>query len=170
MRRLLFLVGAIFALGVGSAAAQNYIVVDSEKIFRSQADYNEALKTIDQLGEQEQQRVDQLFAEVESLYNNYMRVRQNLSASSRQHREEEILNREREAQEYQQSVFGNEGSLMKRRVELIQPIQKRVFAAIEAYAASVGADLVIDKASNPSLLYNSAAVDRTQQIIEALKQ
>ncbi len=161
---------AIFALGGGAAVAQNYIVVDSEKIFRSQADYNEAIQTIDQLGEQEQARVDQMYAEIETLYNNYMQVRQNLSASTRQAREQDILNREQQAQQYQESVFGSEGTLMQRRVELIQPIQKRVFEAIEQYAASVGADLVIDKASNPTLLFSSERVDKTQAIIDLLKQ
>lgn len=161
---------AIFALGSGAAVAQNYIVVDSEKIFRSQADYNEAIQTIDQLGEQEQARVDQMYAEIETLYNNYMQVRQNLSASTRQAREQDILNREQQAQQYQESVFGSEGTLMQRRVELIQPIQKRVFEAIEQYAASVGADLVIDKASNPTLLFSSERVDKTQAIIDLLKQ
>lgn len=161
---------AIFALGGGAAVAQNYIVVDSEKIFRSQADYNEAIQTIDRLGEQEQARVDQMYAEIETLYNNYMQVRQNLSASTRQAREQDILNREQQAQQYQESVFGSEGTLMQRRVELIQPIQKRVFEAIEQYAASVGADLVIDKASNPTLLFSSERVDKTQAIIDLLKQ
>lgn len=161
---------AIFALGGGAAVAQNYIVVDSEKIFRSQADYNEAIQTIDQLGEQEQARVDQMYAEIETLYNNYMQVRQNLSSSTRQAREQDILNREQQAQQYQESVFGSEGTLMQRRVELIQPIQKRVFEAIEQYAASVGADLVIDKASNPTLLFSSERVDKTQAIIDLLKQ
>lgn len=32
-----------------------------------------------------------------------------------------------------------------------------------------GADLVIDSANNPTLLYNSERADHTQQIIERLK-
>ncbi len=170
MKRLLFIMVAIFALGMGSATAQNYIVVDSEKIFRSLEEYNQALATIDQLGTQEQQRVDEMYAQIEALYNSYMQVRQNLSATARTSREEEILERERQAQAYQESVFGAEGTLIQRRVELIQPIQKRVFETIERYATSIGADLVLDKASNPSLLYNAERVDKTQAIIEALKQ
>ena len=58
---------------------------------------------------------------------------------------------------------------MKKRLELIQPIQKRVFDAIAAYAARVGADMVLDSANNASLLYKSAKADHTQQVIDALK-
>jgi outer membrane protein len=58
---------------------------------------------------------------------------------------------------------------MTKRTELIQPIQKRVFAAIEAFAKSRGYDLVLDAASNPTLLYSSAALDQTQAVIATLK-
>ncbi len=149
--------------------AQNYIVVNSEQIFKSQADYNEALTTLDNLAQEEQKKVDEKFAEVETLYNRYMRVKSSLSPAQQQAQEEAILSLEQSAQTYQQSVFGNEGSLMKKRVELIQPIQKRIFTAIETYAKRVGADLVLDSAQNPTLLYQSESVDKTQAIIDALK-
>ena len=38
---------------------------------------------------------------------------------------------------------------MKKRIELIQPIQKRVFDAIANYAAQNGYELVLDAASTP---------------------
>jgi outer membrane protein len=68
-----------------------------------------------------------------------------------------------------ESVFGNEGVMMKKRIELIQPIQRRVFGAIEQYAKAGGYDLVLDKASNASMLYHSDSVNHTENIIELLK-
>ena len=59
--------------------------------------------------------------------------------------------------------------MMKKRIELIQPIQKRVFAAIESYAKSGGYDLVLDTAANATMLYHSESVDHTNKIIEQLK-
>ena len=113
--------------------------------------------------------MDAKFAEVEALYNNYVSQKTSLSAAARQTRENAILNKEKEAQEYQESLFGQEGTLMKKRIEVISPIQKQVFDAIEAYAKQAGADLVLDSANNPTLLYNNPSVERTQQVIEALK-
>ena len=78
-----------------------------------------------------------------------------LSASSRQARQNLILTREEEASKFQEEIFGQDGTLMKKRIELIQPIQKRVFDAIANYAAQNGYELVLDAASNPTLLYNS---------------
>ena len=114
--------------------------------------------------------MDAKFAEVEALYNNYVSQKTSLSAAARQTRENAILNKEKEAQEYQESLFGQEGTLMKKRIEVISPIQKQVFDAIEAYAKQAGADLVLDSANTPTLLYNNPSVERTQQVIEALKK
>lgn len=169
MKRLICL-AILFVAGLGAAIAQNYVVVDSEKIFKSLSEYNDALAELDAMAAREQKSVDEMFSRVETLYNNYMQVKTSLSAVSQQTRENQILAAEKEAQEYQESVFGNEGTLMKKRLELIQPIQKRVFAAIEAYAGEQGVGMVLDSASNPTLLYRSEAVDRTEEIIRRLKQ
>ena len=168
MKRLIIALAAI-VISFGTASAQKYIVVDSEKIFRSLADYNTAMTTLDNLAKEYQTKVDNAYAEVESLYNTYMAQKANLTAAARNTREAEILAKEKAAAEFQQSVFGNDGVIMKRRIELIQPIQKRVFAAIENYAKSGGYDMVVDSAANAAMLYHSEAVNHTQNIIELLK-
>lgn len=163
------LTALFIAATAGAAWAQNYIIIDSEKVFKSIGAYNDAIEQLDELAAQYQRQVDAKFEEVETLYNTYMAQKASLSAAMRQSRENAILAREKEANEYQESLFGTEGTLMKKRLELIQPIQKRVFDAIAAYAARVGADMVLDSANNASLLYKSAKADHTQQVIEALK-
>ncbi len=155
---------------IGAAAmAQNYIVVNSEKVFKSIAAYNTAIEELDQLAKNYQEYIDAKFEEVEKLYNSYQQQKASLSEATRQQWEEVILQKEQQATEYQEQLFGQEGQLMKTRIEKIKPIQEKVFAAIEAYAKQVGAELVIDSANNPTLLYNSAAVERTDEVIAALK-
>ncbi|MDE6446629.1 MAG: OmpH family outer membrane protein [Alistipes sp.] len=168
MKRLLFL--AAFLLTATALSAQNCIVVNSEKIFKSLDAYNTAIRMLDNLAELYQKQVDEKFEEVEEFYNAYMAQKASLPATTRQARENAILNLEQQANEYQQSIFGQEGSLMKKRVELIEPIQKEVFAAIEAYAKRIGATVVLDSSNNPALLYTDPAADHTQQIIAALRK
>ena len=168
MKRLILI--AVFVLTTGTLAAQNYIIVNSEKVFKSIDAYNTALSTLDKLAEQYQDMVDAKFAEVETLYNNYMNQKASLTAATRQTRENDILAKEKAAQEYQETLFGNDGTLMKKRIEMIEPIQKQVFSAIEAYAKQVVADVVLDSANNPTLLYSNPSVDRTQQVIDVLKK
>ena len=167
-RAILMVVFALATLGVTSA--QKYCVIDSEKVFKSLDEYNKAIAQLDELGKAYQTEVDAKYKSVEELYNNYMAQKSNLSSSARASVEQQILQKEQEAQKYQQDVLGEDGSLMKKRVELIKPIQTKVFTAIEKYAKAQGYDLVLDKASNASILYYGEAIDHTAQIIEELKK
>ena len=166
-RVILTVMFALAALGI--ASAQKYCVIDSEKVFKSLDEYNNAINSLDELGKAYQAEVDKMYKNVETIYNNYMAQRESLSASARTSLEQQILKKEEEAQKYQQEVFGENGALMKKRIEIIKPIQDKVFAAIEAYAKAYGFELVLDKASNASILYNSSAVDHTEAIIKTLK-
>lgn len=158
------------ALVATVASAQNYIVVNSEKIFKSMSSYNTAIAELDKLAQQYQEYIDAKFEQVEQLYNTYQSQKAQLTASARQAYENEILTKEQQANEQQEKLFGQEGDLMKKRVELIKPIQEQVFKVIEQYAKQVGADVVIDSSNNPTLLYNSTAVERTEAIIALLKK
>ena len=167
MRKIIIALMAVMMTSV-IASAQNYMVVDSEKVFKSIAAYNDALEQIEKLATQYQKEVDAKFANVEKMYNSYMQQRASLSVSAQQQQEQLILQREAEATEYQESIFGTDGELMKKRINLIQPIQQRVFATIESFSKQYGYDLVIDISVNPTVLYYSTKVDFTERIIEAL--
>ena len=168
MKRLILTLALV--LGIATiASAQNYAVVNSEKIFKSIDQYNQAITQLDQMANDYQTKVDAKFEEVEKIYNAYMQRRSQLSAASQQANEENILKVEQEAQKYQESIFGTDGELMKKRLELIQPIQKRVFEAIETYAKQKGYDMIIDISQNATMLYYSERADHTDEIIALLK-
>ncbi|MBQ3204227.1 MAG: OmpH family outer membrane protein [Alistipes sp.] len=168
MKKIILMLALTFGLAT-MASAQNYAVVNSEKVFKSIEAYNDALKQLDTLAEQYQKQVDEKFEAVETLYNTYMERKSSLSAASQKANEDNILQKEQEATEFQESLFGSEGTLMKKRVELIQPIQQKVFKAIEQYAQAKGYDMIIDIAQNATMLYYSPKADKTEDIILLVK-
>jgi outer membrane protein len=167
MKRLILTLALV--LSAAFASAQNYAVVNSEKIFKSIDQYNQAISQLDQMANDYQTKVDAKFEEVEKIYNAYMQRRSQLSAASQQANEENILKLEQEAQKYQESIFGTDGELMKKRLELIQPIQKKVFDTIKQYAEKKGYDMIIDISQNATMLYYSERADHTDEIIAILK-
>ena len=167
MKRLILTLALV--LSAAFASAQNYAVVNSEKIFKSIDQYNQAISQLDQMANDYQTKVDAKFEEVEKIYNAYMQRRSQLSAASQQANEENILKLEQEAQKYQESIFGTDGELMKKRLELIQPIQKKVFDTIKQYAEKKGYDMIIDISQNATMLYYSERADHTDEIIATLK-
>ena len=165
MKKFVVLFALVFCAASG-AWAQSYVFVNSETIFKSQADYNSAIKQLDDLSAEYQKNIDDAYAELDETFNNYAAQRGYLSETSRQNREEQIVNREKEIKKYQQDVFGPE--LMKKRIELIKPIQERVFAAINKYAETNNLGMVVDRANNQTLLYYQPALDKTDEIIKML--
>lgn len=168
MKKIILMLALTLGLAT-MASAQNYAVVNSEKVFKSIEEYNAALKQLDTLAEQYQKQVDEKFEAVETLYNTYVERKASLSAASQKANEDNILKKEQEATEFQESLFGSEGQLMKKRLELIQPIQQRVFKAIEQYAQAKGYDMIIDIAQNATMLYYSPKADKTEDIILLVK-
>ena len=59
MKRLILI--AAFILTAGTLAAQNYIIVNSEKVFKSIDAYNTAISDLDKLAKQYQDQVDAKF-------------------------------------------------------------------------------------------------------------
>ncbi len=157
-------------LSVASIAAQNYMVVDSKAIFDSVEEYTQAITRIENLAKVYQAEVDKKFDAVESLYNSYMQRANSLSSADRSVYEAKISKAEDEATAYQESIFSNGGELFKKRIEILKPIQERVFGVIEAYAKSNNFDLVLDEAANSTILYKSSSVNRTEAVIKELKK
>lgn len=152
-----------------TASAQKTMVVNTEKVFSAVAAYNDALETLDKLGQQYQKTVDDAYEQIETMFNDYQQQKAYLSNESRASREKAILDREQEVMDYQERMFGQEGELMKKRVELVKPVQDRVFGMINSYAQSNGYDLVLDIAGNPTVLYYNPSADKTEEIIKLVK-
>ena len=160
---------AVLLLAVGGAYAQSYIFVNSEKVFKSQNAYNTAIQQLDDLAKQYQKNVDEAYQTLEEAYNNYQTQKKYLSETRRAAKEQEIVQMEKEVQQYQQEELGPQGDVMKKRTELIKPIQDKVFAAINQYAEANKYTMVLDVVNNQTLLYYSPSLDKTQDIINLLK-
>lgn len=167
MKKLLLSIIAVCA--ISASYAQSYMFIDSEKVFKSIPQYMDAIKQLDDMGRQYNQNIETAYASIEEMYNTYQAQKQYLSEASRNSREEAIIAKEQEVVKYQEDIFGQEGQMMKRRIEMIKPFQDKVFAAINKYAQANNLGMVIDISSNASLLYYSPSLDKTQEIINLVK-
>ena len=111
MKKLLIIAALAVFAAAGTASAQNYMVVNTETIFKSMTAYNQAVEEMDAAAQQYQQNIDNAYAELEDMYETYMSQKASLSQSARQQREETILNNEKKIAEYQASIFGEDGKM-----------------------------------------------------------
>ncbi len=167
MKKLILLV-AMLAVGI-AASAQGHMVINTEKIFKSMPAYVSAVEGLDARAEQYQKALDDAYAEIEKMYTSYQSQRSGLSEAQARQLEQTISTREQQAERYQQEKFGQEGELIQQRIEIIKPIQEKVFGIISKYAADHGYTLVVDVAANANVIYYAPGVDKTEEIIKLVK-
>lgn len=168
MKKVMLLAMSVF-MAAGIASAQNYMVVNTETIFKSLDAYNTAVKEIDEAASRYQKSIDNAYQQLEEMYTEYMAEKATLTQAAQREREQTILNNEQKIAQYQENAFGTDGSISKMQTEKLEPLQKKVIETIGSYAAAHGYGLVIDIATNPIVVYYSPSVDKTQDIITLLK-
>lgn len=164
MKRIVIIAVLLIFTTIG-AYAQRFAYVDSDYILKHIPEYNSSQKQLDALSAQWQKEVDTKFAGIEALFKAYQADQVLLSEEMRKRRENEIIEKEKEAKEFQRLKFGFEGELFQVRTKLIKPIQDRVSKAIQAVAEAQQLDMIFDKNSEITLLYASPRLDKSNDVI-----
>ena len=166
-KTLSLLFAALFLFSL-SANAQKIAFVDVQEILENIAEYEEAQTELDRMANQWRQEIAQEYDVIKGMYNRYQAEQVLLSEDARKQREDEIMNKEKEVRDMQRDRFGPEGQLFKRRQELVQPIQERVYAAIESYANERGYDFIFDRSSDSGMIFTNPQYNKTEEILRRL--
>lgn len=160
-----FLVILLFIVS-NNTQAQKYAYVDTEYILDNIPEYSDAQEELDDMSKRWQKEIEAKYAKVEELYKKYQAEAVLLPDDIKVKREEEIVVKEQEVKELQRQYFGPEGELFKKRQELIQPIQEKVFNAIEGIALTSNYAFVFDKAGGMTLLYGNPKFDISDDVLD----
>ena len=148
--------------------AQKFAYVDTEYILSLLPDYKSAQKKLNEIAETWQKEVDGKYEAIDKLYKEYQAEKILLTAEQQKQREDEIINKEKDAKKFQQDKFGYEGELFKKRQELVKPIQDKVFEAIQKIAKEDALDFIFDKSSDMTMLFSNAKYDKSDNVLTAL--
>lgn len=158
----------ILLITTSATFAQKYGFVDTEYILNNIPSYTAAQEKLDSFSEEWQNEVSEAYAAVEKMYKDYQNDAVLLSRKAKGQREEQIINMEKEARELQESFFGVEGELYKKREELIQPIQDEIYNAVKEIAIEGGYAVIFDTSSGMSMLYTNPKYDVSDEVLEKL--
>lgn len=167
MRTLLLLVAAI-ALGSG-ARAQRIAFVNTKYILDQMPEYATAQKELDRLSKQWQDEIDDRYQTIKRLRDAYNAEAILLTEEMKRSRLEEIESKERDARDLQKRRFGPNGDLFKKRQELIQPIQERVYNAVKEVAGTAYiAVFDLSGQGGSNLLFASDKYDKSDAVLKKL--
>ncbi len=147
------------------ANAQKFALIDMEYILKNVPAYERANEQLLQISKKWQAEVDALNTEAQTMYKNYQNEVVFLSQEQKQARQEEIMNKEKEASELKKKYFGPEGELFKKRTSLITPIQEEIYNAVKDVSDFHGYSLVIDRSSDAGIIFGSPKIDISNEVL-----
>ena len=151
-----------------TASAQKFALVDMEYILKNIPAYERANEQITQVAKKWQAEVDALNTEAQTMYKNYQNEVVFLSQEQKKERQEAIMNKEKEASELKRKYFGPEGELFKKRTSLMTPIQEEIYNAVKDIADLRGYSLILDRASDTSIIFGSPKIDISNEVLSKL--
>lgn len=150
------------------ANAQKFALVDMEYILKNIPAYERANEQLNQISKKWQSEVEAVALEAQTLYKNYQSEAVFLSEEQKIKKEEEIVAKEKEAQELKRKYFGPEGELYKKRESLMAPIQDEIYTAVKEISDAKGYSVVVDRASAASIIYASPKIDISNEVLVKL--
>ena len=145
-------------------------MVDVKTILESIQEYQQAQTELDELAARWRTEIAQEYDKIKGEYNRYQAEQVLLSDDARKQKEEDIMQMEKKVREMQKERFGPNGMLFEKRKELVQPIQDRVYAAIESYADDRGYDFIFDKSGSAGIIFSNPEYDKTNDVVDRIRK
>lgn len=143
--------------------------IDSEAILSQYPDYQEAQR---KLQEEEQKYLAEAQAKETVLQSMLEEIQQQslmLSAEARTERENKVLEKKRELDEFRMATWGDGGKLYTKNLELSKPILEKINQVIEKISQQDGYDMVFDAAGG-NIVFALPQHDITEIVLEELKK
>ena len=170
MNKITFLFLLLTLGTMTTLSAQRVAIVDITRVLEEMPDYRNAQTELDNIAAQWRQEIALEYDQIKAMYNKYQAEQVLLTEEARKKKEDEIMEREKAVRDLQKEKFGPEGALFRKRQDLVQPIQERVYAAIKTYAEDRGFDFIFDKGGSSGLIFSNAEFDKTEDIIRVVNK
>lgn len=167
MKKIVFLV-LLSSVLTFRAQAQKFGYVDMEYITSKMPEYQKAVSEMDQFSERWAKEIQEKFVEIDRLQRTYMAEEVLLTDELKRKRQNEIKEKELEAREYNDKVFGMDGMMFQKKKDLMKPVMERVQRSLEKVCDQRRLDFLFDKSSGIVLVYTNPKHDYTDYVMEDL--
>lgn len=165
--RMLMLM-VLFVFMPKAASAQKFALVDMDYILKNVPAYERANEQLNQVSKKWQAEVEALNTEASTMYKNYQNEVVFLSQEQKKTKQDQIMQKEKEAADLKKKYFGPEGELFKKRESLMSPIQEEIYNAVKEISELRGYSLVLDRASDTAIIFGSPKIDISNEVLDKL--
>ena len=164
MKKIILTSIVLLALSTTSMA-QRFALIDMEYILKNIPNYEMANEQLNQVSKKWQVEVEKAFQETQNMYKNYQSELVFLSEDMKKKKEEEIVTKEKEANDLKKRYFSQDGELFKKRESLMRPIQEEIYNAVKLVSEEKGYQMVLDRASSANVIFASPRIDISNDVL-----
>ena len=161
---------SILALGSsGSASAQLKIgYIDSNRILAAYQDAKDVRARLQEIDQQWKNDAKDMEKEIKDLQEQLEAQSLLLSEGRKQEKAQEIQNKYLRYQQYLNEKFGPQGEAVKKEVELLDPVIKKINSAIKKIGEAEGYSYIFDTVAANILYASEDQPDLTDKLLEEL--
>ncbi len=141
--------------------------IDTQEIMKKAKDIVDAKTEFNNYQQNWDKQINEKKAAINQLKNDYEAKKVILTDSGREEAEKAIEEKEKELNDFIESIFGENGLAAQRNNELLEPILVKLQEAIKRVADQNNYSIVLD-ASGGTVVYAVPAIDITQLVIDEL--
>ncbi|MFL5811587.1 MAG: OmpH family outer membrane protein [Flavisolibacter sp.] len=167
MKKFLLLATCSF-LFVAFSNAQKYAIIDTKYILDKMPEYKTAQKQLDDFAGTWQKEIDNMQKDLDKMYRDFEAEQVMLSDDLKKKREDQLFVKEKTVRDLQRQRFGFEGDLFKKRQELVQPIQNKVYNAVQKMAVQRGYDFILDKSEGITVIFADPKLEKSDDVLKEL--
>ena len=164
----IFFVFILFSFSLTSEA-QKLGYVDTEYILNKHPDYKIIQDELEKLGDQWKKQAKELDTEIKDLLTQLQAEEVLLTEEMYKSRLAIIQQKKKDSQAFNSRIFGINGEYYQKQAELLQPLQSKIYDALEVVSRKNNLGMLFDKASVPTgLIYTDPIHDYSEFVLAEL--
>ncbi|SMO77425.1 OmpH family outer membrane protein [Fodinibius sediminis] len=165
------LVAVCFLFGwIAEAGAQQQKIgyVDTDYLLSHMSEYESVQQQLRSLSSEWNSELQEMEEEIEKLREDFQSKKVLYTEQQQQQKREQIQSKVARRQQYLEERFGSDGQYFQRQKELLEPIQRTIFEAVDRVAERGGFDFVFDRAQNSGLLFGNKEFNLNEEVLQEL--
>lgn len=148
--------------------AQNLAYIESDKIIDKMPAYQQASEEIEVQINVWESEVEAKFKKVEDMYQDYVKNESIFPDDIKQEKQDEIIDAEKQAKQYREQIFGQEGELELLQISKLKALQDTILNTAKRIGIEKNYDYIFEKSPETNWIYTNPEHDLTELVITAL--
>lgn len=157
-----------FFIQPGVAQDQKIGYVDTDYILSQMSEYEGIQQQLSSISSEWNNELQEMEQEIEQLKEEYQSKEILFTDEMKEKKKQEIQNLVDQRQQYLTQKFGEKGEYFQTQKELLEPIQRKVFEAINAVAEQQNFDFIFDRAQDSKMLYGAEEWNLNNEVLQEL--